>query len=127
MKKILLLIAFVFLAAQSSHADWYIFKHDTGKCVGTASLQPDIADMDTRGEYAVESANKVELGQAQVVNGVVIEAPKPAEDLKAEADARQEALEHQMFHERMEKIAYESLKADGFKFKMHTDADFAGK
>lgn len=111
------------MIATTAHASWYIFNSDN-KCISIAEYKPSLEDMATRNEYAVESDVLLPVDETEYKNGKIQIIKKSAEDLAIEVRKearRQEKLE---IEKRMEKIAYEQLKAEGTIFKEVKDKDF---
>lgn len=60
---------------------WYVFD-TTGNPLSTCDFKPNIDDLNTRGETAVEGDNNLPFPQIRLVNGVikVVEKPKPTRE-----------------------------------------------
>lgn len=52
---------------------WYIFKKDSGKVVASANTQPNINDLNSRGEICIQSDEDYPSLNIKLNNGIIME------------------------------------------------------
>ena len=52
---------------------WYIFKKDSGKVVASANTQPNINDLNSRGEICIQSDEEYPSLNIKLNNGIIVE------------------------------------------------------
>ena len=90
--KTLILILLLFIPTVA-HADWYIMKADS-TVIGRSVYQPNVADLNTRGDFAIQSNETIPIGQADYRNGQIVQhVPTSAEVSAQQAIVAQQAAQ----------------------------------
>jgi hypothetical protein len=84
MKKLSIFFLATLLVCNNAYAIWYIIDSD-GVVRTNCSSEPDSADLDTRGQYAVQSSEVVELGKTEYRGKKFVAIPKTAAEIAEEA------------------------------------------
>lgn len=126
MKRFFIFLALM-LTSTLAYADWYIFDTQTNQCIGKSDKQPDQADLDKRQEFSFFTDKDMSIEKLEYFKNDIRVRPDTKEEAAQKEDDEVQGQESTMIHQRMEKIAYEQLKADGVIFKHFTDEDFKDK
>lgn len=112
----LFLIALFLLTSTPAFADWYIFNTEN-RCTGKTSYQPDQADVESRGEFLVQSDLDIAIDEAEYVNGKVVQRVKSQEEKNAEQAKADEINEMKIIYHQMFEEAYKAAVKKGHTFK----------
>lgn len=119
MNKISALIALsAVLIAASAHAEesWYIF-NERGTAVGRTNTEPKATGLELRGETAAKAPSGYDLSSIELKGGKVQQKPLTQEQKDLRDMQEVIKAEDAMIRNRMRKMAYDSLVAEGVKFR----------
>lgn len=104
-------------------ADWYVVDQNN-KVVVRTGYQPDQKDLDTRGEVAIFSKEKIRLSEAEYRGNKIVKKKKTQAEEKIEKDRLEKEQEMKIIKNKMMKLSYETLKQEGKAFKHVKPSDF---
>ncbi len=128
MKKTILLVIFLLVSSNVS-AEWYIFNSDN-RAVARTSYEPSSEDLNTRGEFKVESNSSILVNEAEYRGGRVNVRVKSQQEKNEEKAIKDEGAEmaevyHIMFREAF-KVANDEGIVSGDNLSKHVD-DIVGE
>lgn len=96
-----LIICFLLISVQAN-ADWYIMTKDSRVIARTMYL-PDINDLNSRGEFAIESNEDFMIGDVDYRNNKLVKHVKTAEEVQKEKELKDKK-------EKEEQVKQETIK-----------------
>jgi hypothetical protein len=125
MKKYLIIVLML-LMTTPCFAAFYIVNSEN-KIIAIIDYEPDKKDLESRNEIAVFSKDNIAIDMAEYRGGKIVTHKDTAEEKLAKDKKAEKNSEEAMIHERMEKMAYEQLIAEGKSFKHIKAADYENK
>jgi hypothetical protein len=74
---------------------------------------PDAKDLESRGQFVVESPERIPLREAEYGNGLVVRHIKTQEELDQEKALQKKQEREELIQEKMRQMAEEALVAEG--------------
>ena len=121
--QILLTILFVLVAVKWCEAAFYIVNQDN-KVVAKTNYRPSQADLDTRGEIAVETTEDIVLMEAEYRGGKVVKHKETTGEIAVKNKHKNKKDDMALIRNKLNYMACLALELEGVTFKNIKCKDF---